>query len=55
MKKQTQLPMFPTGDDLPLFSGVAQTGQVDPYKAQPTPPKQLSLFDAPAQPKKEAK
>lgn len=50
MKKQTQLPMFPTGDDLPLFSGTAQTAQVNPYKATPPAPKQLDLFNQLKQP-----
>lgn len=49
MKKQkpVQISLFPRGNDLPLFSGVAQSVQLDPFKAQPSAPKQLSLFEMP--------
>jgi hypothetical protein len=52
MKKQTQLSLFPRGNDLPLFSGVAPRAEAQPFKAAPPAPKQLTLFDLPApQPK----
>lgn len=45
--------MFPTGDDLPLFSQVAPRAEVDPFKAAPPAPKQLSLFEMqPTKPQK---
>jgi hypothetical protein len=53
MKKQAQLSLFPTGDDLPLFSGVAPRAGIEPFKAKPAP-KQLPLFKIPNQIKKPA-
>jgi hypothetical protein len=51
--KTAQIPLFPQGNDLPLFSGTAPTAQIDPFKATPPAPKQLSLFELPQ--KNEAK
>jgi len=54
-KPAQQIPLFPRGNDLPLFSGTAPRARLDPFKATPPALKQLSLFDASASQTKEAK
>lgn len=46
-KSAQQISFFPQGNDLPLFSGTAQSAQLDPFKATPPAPKQPSLFEMP--------
>jgi hypothetical protein len=41
--KPTQATMFPTGQDLPLFSGTAQTGTINAFDPQPSAAKQMAF------------